>query len=325
MSGLMTFLAILLGAISYSMLNIGMGLQKKGAAELPKIEEQGFFKNLKNFLTNKYWLIGFILVNVPFILFSIAVDIGQLSIVTPTMGVGLIVLVLFSVFYLKEQITKKEIIAIVTIIIGVVILGATNTNVTIEYTLTEINDLLLETGSIIFLVVATVLMFILVLISIIRKFALADIMFGIAAGIASGIGVIFTKGFMGGLDTQNLWGSLKVSAVLWYWWLHLGLLLLYNLISTIFPQVGFQKGKAVVVTPLFSITALTTPIIGGIIIFSEWDGITPGFLAAKIIALTLILIGVILLSIYSAKSKYGVESEENQEGELEEEYREGEN
>lgn len=318
MTALMTFLAILLGSLSYAMLNVGMCLQKKGAAELPEIEDQGFFKNLKNFLTNKFWLIGFLLVNLQWIAFSIAVDIGDLSVVTPMMGVGLIVLVLFSVFYLKEQITVKEIIAIVVIIIGVVILGATNTNETIEYTIDNINSLLLTNGAIIFLVCATAIMILLVVFSVIRKFALADIMFGIAAGIASGIGVIFTKGFMGGLDLGNLWQSLKTSVVLWQWWLYLGLLLTYNIISTIFPQIGFQKGKAVVVTPLFAIAALVTPIFGGIIIFSEWSNIPPGILIAKIIALVLILVGVSLLSLYSTRSKSGADQVEKSEEVLEE-------
>ncbi len=314
----MTFLAIILGSLSYAMLNIGLGLQKKGAAELPLIENQGFFKNIKNFLTNKFWLIGFLLVNIQFLIFIVAVDIGQLSIVTPMMGIGLVVLVLFSVFYLKEQISVKEIIAIVLIIIGVVILGATSSNELVEYSLNDINKLLLSSGAIIFLVCATVLMILLVVISIIRKFALADIMFGIAAGIASGIGVIFTKGFMGGLDIENLWMSLKISIVLWEWWLYMGLLITYNTISTVFPQIGYQKGKAIVVAPLFAIAAILTPIIGGIIIFSEWADIDPGILAAKIIGLVLILVGVILLSLYSARSKSGEETTEKSEEVLEE-------
>ncbi|MHA1188636.1 MAG: hypothetical protein ACTSSK_17615 [Candidatus Heimdallarchaeota archaeon] len=239
--------------------------------------------------------------------FSIALTIGELSIVAPMMGVGLVALILFSVFYLKEKISAKEIIAIVIIIAGIVVLGATSINEPADYLLEDITNLLLNNGSIIFLVVATVLMFLLVIFSIVRKFALADIMFGIAAGIASGIGVIFTKGFMTGLKGNNfseIWQSLKTSVVLWVWWFYLGLLLVYNIISTIFPQVGFQKGKA---------AALLTPIIGGIIIFSEWDGLNPGILAAKIIAIVLVLIGVILLSLHSSRSKSGIEIDEESE------------
>ncbi|MHA1125731.1 MAG: DMT family transporter [Candidatus Heimdallarchaeota archaeon] len=318
MSGLTIFLSILLGSLAYAMLNIGLAFQKKGAAELPVIENQRFFKNLKNFLTNKFWLIGFLLVNLQIIPFSIALNIGELSIVAPMMGVGLVTLVLFSVFYLKEKISVKEIIAIVIVIVGVAILGATSTNEPVDYLLNDITQLLLNNGSIIFLVVATVLMFLLVIFSVARKFALADIMFGIAAGIASGIGVIFTKGFMSGLKGDNfgeIWQSLKTSVVFWVWWFYLGLLLVYNIISTIFPQVGFQKGKAIVVTPLFAIAALLTPIFGGIIIFAEWEGLAVGILVAKIIALILILVGVILISLYSTRSKSGVEIEEKQEDE----------
>ncbi|MHA1367708.1 MAG: hypothetical protein ACTSP5_15045, partial [Candidatus Heimdallarchaeota archaeon] len=61
------------------------------------------------------------------------------------------------------------------------------------------------------------------------------------------------------------------------------------------------------------IAALLTPIIGGIIIFSEWDGLNPGILAAKIIAIVLVLIGVILLSLHSSRSKSGIEIDEESE------------
>jgi len=203
------------------------------------------------------------------------------------MGVGLVALILFSVFYLKEKISAKEIIAIVIIIAGIVVLGATSINEPADYLLEDITNLLLNNGSIIFLVVATVLMFLLVIFSI-----------------------------------SEIWQSLKTSAVLWVWWFYLGLLLVYNIISTIFPQVGFQKGKAIVVTPLFAIAALLTPIIGGIIIFSEWDGLNPGILAGKIIAIVLVLIGVILLSLHGSRSKSGIEIDEESE-EVAEEKEEG--
>ena len=79
------------------------------------------------------------------------------------------------------------------------------------------------------------------------------------------------------------------------------LLLGFNIASTIFLQLGYQKSKAVIVSPLFSMASLVTPVIGGLVIFSEWASNSVGTIIAKTIALVLITIGILLLSFASAK------------------------
>lgn len=301
MSALTILLAIFLAILAYSMVNIGMALEKKGAAELPHIEEQSFFQNVKNFLKNKFWLIGFILTNIQWVFFLIALEYGSLSLVTPMMGVGLVVLVIFSYFYLKEPISKLEIIGIVCIIIGVVILGATNPKEETFYTLDEMISKLSSLGSITFFIVSTILASLLVIISIFRKFSFADIAFGFSGGIASGIGVIFSKVFMSGIDFANFGGSFLVSVIRWEWWIFLLILAAFNAISMVLPLVGFQRGKAIIVTPIFAILGLITPVIGGIIIFSEWSALSAGYIIAKICALVILVVGVTILSYYSVK------------------------
>jgi len=99
-----TPLAIILGITAYSLLYIGLVLEKKGASMLPKIEGTGFFQNIKNLLTNKIWMLGLILTSNQWWLYAMALDLGSLSLVTPLLGVGLVVLVIFSYFYLKESV-----------------------------------------------------------------------------------------------------------------------------------------------------------------------------------------------------------------------------
>ena len=301
MTAVLTALAIIFAIISYSMLNIGFALQKKAAANLPKIEEQSTWQNLKNFLTNKTWLLGFFLLNAQWIFFLYALEWGSLSLVIPMVGVGLIVLVIFSYFYLKEPITKPEIIAILGIIPGVIILGATSSESESTYSLIEMSNFLKEPTAIIFIVIFTAIMIGMVLFSINKKISLAGVLYGIASGLASGLGVIFTKAVTGGFDSSDFWITIVDALKNWVWWIFFALLLIFNIASTIFLQFGYQKSKAVIVSPLFSMASLIVPIIGGLVIFSEWSSYSIGIIIAKSFALVLITGGILLLSIASTK------------------------
>ncbi|MBD3192296.1 MAG: hypothetical protein GF308_16775 [Candidatus Heimdallarchaeota archaeon] len=311
MSVLMIILAVFLAILAYSMLNIGLALEKKGAAELPEIETESFFQNLKNFLTNKTWLIGFLLTNVQWIFFLLALEYGNLSLVTPMMGVGLVVLVIFSYFYLKEPIVMSEIISIFLIIIGVVVLGVTTSNSETRYTFDEITIQLSSLSSVFFFMIVVILGIGLIIFSVIRKFSLADFTFGLAGGIASGLGAIFTKAFLAGIDFIHFSDSFLIAIKQWEWWLFLFLFVGFNIISMVLPQVGFQKGRAIIVTPLFSVIALLTPCIGGVILFNEWSNSGFWMIFSKIIAIVVIVIGVGILSFRSEKQKIEKELDED--------------
>ncbi len=310
MSALTIFLAILFGILSYSMLNIGLALEKKAAAELPAVEKHSFFSNIKNFLTNKVWLFGFLLTSVQWFLFLIALQFGSVSLVTPMMGIGLAVLVLFSVFFLKEKISIKELAGMFCTIVGVVILGATSLEET-TYSLDELNQRLGSLEGIIFLGVMVVFMAIFILFSVLRKFAFADIAFGFSGGVASGVGVLFSKAFSSAIDFSDFKNSFIIAVHHWEWWLYLVLLVAFNVISTVLPQIGFQKGKAIIVSPLFSVSALLTAVVGGAIIFSEWSLLGTGFIIGRVIALIVTIIGVIILSI-AALQESKKETNENE-------------
>ena len=308
-----TVLAILFGIISYSLVNIGLALQKKGASSLPTIEKTSFWRNLKNFFTNKFWLIGILCTNTSFIFLAIAMNQGPLSIVSPMQGVGLVVLLLFSFFYLKEKITRWEVLGIVTIITGIVTLGVTKTSNETNFTITEINEFFLQPKSIIFLCVLTALVVGAIVFSILKKYKLASIIFGLGAGTLSGLGAIFTKAYMCALDFANFSTSIIFAFSQWMWWIYLLVMVVYNLLSEVLPQIAYQKGKVVLVAPLFAVMALITPVFGGIVIFSEWNYLAPWNLALKIVAIILVLSGVVILSYFNKKSKKRVEEQKEKE------------
>ncbi len=306
-----TVLAISFGIISYSLVNIGLVLQKKGASLLPNIEKTSFWHNLKNFFTNKFWLIGIICTNVSFVFLAIAMNQGPLSIVSPMQGVGLIVLLVFSFLYLKEKIAICEIIGIITIVIGIVILGVTNSTSETIYSISEINLFFLQPKSIVFLCVFTALVFALVIFSVARKFQFASVIFGLGAGILSGLGAIFTKAYMSAIDFSNFSSTIIFAFKQGIWWLFFLIMVVYNLLSEVFPQIAYQKGKVVLVAPIFAVMALIVPVFGGIIIFSEWNDLAPWNLSLKIVAIILVLSGVMILSYFHKRpTKAAVQEEE---------------
>jgi glucose uptake protein GlcU len=69
-----------------------------------------------------------------------------------------------------------------------------------------------------------------------------------------------------------------------------------NLGNMVTLQYGFQRGRAVVVATLAQVVGLLGGVIGGVVIFHEWDGLASEFVALKIGAVAAILLGVIILS-----------------------------
>jgi len=296
-----TVLAIIMAILAYSSLNIGLALEKKGASSLPHVETISFWQNLKNFFTNKTWLFGFLLTVLSFIFLVVAMNQGSLSVVAPLQAVGLVSLVLFSYFYLREPLSSLELFAIVLIILGVILLGVTNPAEDASYSLVEVNQSFLTLKAILFVALLTGLMIGAMLFSVFRKFQLGSIIFALAGGIFSGLGDIFTKAFMSGIDFSHFGSSFVSVLTLWFWWLYVLLMAFYNICAGILPQIAFQKGKAVIVAPIFSIMTLTTPVFGGIVIFSEWSNLVPWVLALKSLSLLLLIVGVIFLSYSGGK------------------------
>lgn len=305
------WLGFLIAIIAYAMLNIGNALQKKGASELPPIEDTSGKDNIKNFLKSKTWLIGWIMATVQWYIFLIALTMAPVSLLTPLMGVGLVILVIFSYFYLKEPIGKFEILGIIVIIFGVVILGINTTGDDASFTLDEVNVIFGAWDAILFTIVVLVAAGGLMGYSKLKNYKNADICYGIGSGLLLGIGTIYSKAFMAGITGSTFIGTISSFA----WWLYFILIIIGNMGNMVTLQVGFQKGKAVVVSPLNAVFNVMISVLGGVIIFSEWDGLDQTVIIWNIIALIAILIGVVVLSFLTTKDE--PKTQEQQKPEVE--------
>jgi len=114
-----------------------------------------------------------------------------------------------------------------------------------------------------------------------------------------GIGTIYSKAFMAGI----LGNSLLNTLITWQWYIYLVLIIVGNMGNLATLQIGFQKGRAIVVSPLNAVLNVMIGVFGGIIIFSEWDGLEQSIILWKVIALIAILIGVAVLSLLTTKEE----------------------
>jgi len=180
------WVGIVIAGVGSVIMNFGLALQKQGAIKVPKLGKEkgaiaGFFKS-------KVWLLGFGLLLLGFGLNIYSAKIAPISLVQVSLGIGLAVLALFSVFYLKEKITRIEWVALVGMIIGIVLLGLS----CIEETTAELPDgfkLAVITGGILLL---SFLAYILGRRGRLGGFR-TDSLLGIVSGLFIGLGAIYLR------------------------------------------------------------------------------------------------------------------------------------
>ena len=292
-------LAISFGLIAYSALNIGMVLEKKGASTLPQIENTSALDNLKNFLGCKVWVIGVSITSLQVIFLMIALTMAPLSLISPLFGFGLVVLAFFSKLYLNEDINKIEYAGIGVTILGIILLGLFSNPNEINYTVNEIASLFFAPFSLFFFLSIIIFTMIVCTYSILNNYKLAAIIFGFASGIAGAFGNIFMKGVSSGVGQF----SLQSTIINFVWIIMLILSFTGSGFSMMLLQIGFQKGKAVLVAPIYSIIAMIYPTISGIIILGEWSGQLLLNILIQSVGIIIIVLGIIILSFYNELKK----------------------
>jgi drug/metabolite transporter (DMT)-like permease len=283
------FIAIVAGA----MFSIGTALQKKAAAALPRIESQPGVQNVKNFLSNRTWLLGIILATAQWYIALLAMPLLPLSLLSSLMGVNLAILVVFSHFYLKEPVKRADLTGMAMIIAGVVILGLKAHKLETKITLAEMTAFFSEPRAILYTALLLAGVVAPVVYSRTKMAARGDVAFGLSAGFLLAVGQIYSKAFMSGFNEGQ---SLAATAKTFAWWIFILLLAVGNLGSMVALQYGFQKGKAVVVASLAQVIGAAGGMLGGVVIFSEWNGLAAVTVGLKIAAVVAILAGVAILS-----------------------------
>lgn len=276
------WVAILVAVLATSLMNFGLALQKKGAASLPKIGVDKGGRVFKAFLSSRVWVAGTALMTGGWGLYLVSTKFAPISIIQPTLGVGLAVLALFSVFYLRERIGELEWTAFGAMLTGMILLGLSATEEG-RPPLPEWPPLLGVSAAVLGLsAIAYVLG---------KRGVLAgirtDSLLGMVSGLFIGLAALYTKAMFTFLDEgQNFVG----------FGLCLTVVIAANVVGLGIMQSGFQRGKALVVVCLEAVINKVVAIFGGMIALAEFLPEDPVRSKMRIAAFVLILFGTAALA-----------------------------
>jgi len=272
----------LIAVAATSFMNFGLALQKRGAAALPRIGEEKGGAVFGAFMTSRIWVVGLAFMTGGWGLYLVATAFAPISIIQPTLGVGLAVLAVFSVFYLKEKIGALEWAAFLAMLSGMVLLGVSAAEEG-EPPLPEWLPLIAMTGSILLLA--------LIAYALGRRGVLGgirtDSLLGMVSGLFVGLAALYTKAMFTFIDDEQKLIGFGVC---------LPVVIGANIVGIIIMQSGFQRGKALVVVSLEAVINKVVAIIGGMVALAEYLPEDPAQAGMRVAAFILILFGTAALA-----------------------------
>jgi drug/metabolite transporter (DMT)-like permease len=283
------YVAIALAVVASVGFNVGTAFQKAAAVRLPMISFPPKRETLHAFVTNRAWMTAFLISVISEGCFLAAAANAPISLVQPILGTGLIVLAGFSVFYLKEKLSAGEWIGVITLIVGLALLGGSAER-------GEVRGLeAISWGRLVGLTVV-LLGFVAAarLIELRRpgRFSI-ELLLGAAGGVMMGIGALFTRVMMLEFKSGNVvFGMLLISVAMGS-----------MLIGLITQQGGFQRGRAMTVTSILAVLNKVTAIFGGMFALGEVlpeDAFKQGLRVTGLVAL---LAGTVLLARFNKQEK----------------------
>ncbi len=207
---------------------------------------------------------------------------APISIIQPTLGVGLAVLALFSVFYLQEKIGALEWAAFAAMLTGMILLGLSATDEG-KPPLPEWPPLLGVTAAVLGL---STLAYVLGKRGVLAGIR-TDSLLGMVSGLFIGLAALYTKAMFTFLDDGQRLIGLGVC---------LTVVIVANVVGLGVMQSGFQRGKALVVVSLEAVINKVVAIVGGMIALAEFLPEDPARSKMRIAAFILILFGTAALA-----------------------------
>lgn len=241
-----------------------------------------------NLLTTPIWLFGGIIAVVGFLIYTVALNAYDVSVVKPLVNTNLLFTFIFAYIIFKEKLSRVEWVGIGILVIGLFLIAfSPNIDSTDEMNI----PLLLSLFPLIFILMITM-----VFIMFISKVGKAEFVFPIFAGIFYGLGTIFTKSLLIGLNQLDS-GDLVLIGMFFYSVIMLLLTYCYAIIA---QQLAFERGRLSVVSPITNALSVIFSFIGAFFVFSEEiiilvDGHLHFFSFFKIFGLICILIALIIL------------------------------
>jgi drug/metabolite transporter (DMT)-like permease len=283
------YAAIALATVAAAGFNIALAFQKTVALTLEKLTFPPRWKQLRSFITSWRWLLAYGLAIVSWVVLLVALAYAPITIVQPIQGVGLMVLAVIAVVYLKERLSAGEWVGVAILIAGMVLLGASATR-------HEAGDLqsLSYLGLIALSVALIGVVFLVWLIGRRRiKTVNLEILIGAVGGILMGIGALFSRPMMLELRAGRpgiFIGLLCMVGVL-------------NISGDLIQQAGYQRGRAMMVTTVRLVTTYLVTLLGAFLALGEGLPEDPLKSGLRVAALVSLVLGTVLLARFEGPEK----------------------
>jgi drug/metabolite transporter (DMT)-like permease len=266
---------VALAAFASVLFNLAILIQAQEAREVPQEREHGLQLSLiVRLLRRPRWLLGSALGLAAFPLQTVALLWAPLTAVQPADAAGLLVLVFLGARLLHERVGRREVMAVVAIVAGIVIL-------TIAAPKREVTHV--EGASVIFPMIGVALVALAPLLLRRWKGASSRLVI-VGAGFAFALGAFCAKIVADAID-RHAWAAMVVA---------IGLAGLAAAVGTVSEQTALQRRQATQVAPIIFAIELLVPVALAVLVVGEdWERSS---LAGILVALALVVGGALSLA-----------------------------
>jgi len=265
--------ASVLAVLASALLTVGLYFMKRAAERLPSLGGGWRLAAWWAFMRDGWWLSGLLMQVAGYGLYFLSLRAAPLSIVHAVLNGGIALFVLLAVLGLGEDPRPVEWFAVVVITVSLVILSLSLASTPVVGAA--------EHGTLPFSLAVLALT---VLALALDPRPHRAIGLSIASGLILGLAAVYAKGLANGI-------AMTADAAR-----HLVLTVAANLVGFAMMQAALQRGRGVVVMPLFAALSNLVPIIGGILVFGEALPSQEPAAVLRPLAFTLATLGAALLA-----------------------------
>jgi drug/metabolite transporter (DMT)-like permease len=289
-------LAIVIALSASFCVNYSTYMQKKAVDALPRLRLRLSRTVIRTFITNRPWLVAMSMDALGTGLFMVALIFLPVSIVEPIVTAGIALLAYLAIKNLGEKPSPADFFAIGITALGVILLAVSLAEGLPKGKTYNPLELWAVTCAVVIMAVSVPLT-----LHLMGRGNIAAAL-GVSGGLFIGIAAVFSRLLMGNFGGQ------------WYIWLP-ACVLTYPLGFFIF-QAGLQRGRAVVVAPIYNGLVVCVPIIVGTIALNERFPESPVLFGLRVAAFALIAFGAVVLSRRTVDVTTGTENSNPSTNEL---------
>ncbi len=265
--------------------NVAGFLQKKAVDKLPRVGLKPSWTVFKAFITNKPWIISYLVSVIGGGFYAVAVALAPISIVQPIVSAGVALLVYLAVRNLGERLRFSDFFAIGCTVLGVGMIGISVSEGVSSPKPYDAVILWVFAGTVFFLACAIPFVFG-------KSGTRQGTILAVSTGLLFGLAAVFSRLLL--VDWSNQWKEKGILVI--FSSVFLIALAVANILGIVIMQAAFQRGLASIVGPVVGGLNQAVPILAGMLVLREPLPKSVYLSALRILAFFLILGATIFLS-----------------------------